>query len=221
MKNDEFQLLQLTIGGEAEGWSSIGFNLMELSNGESICRIGSVRFLFDHESEQKGIWLASTNEVSGQIDSLEFGESKINISPDEDALIPSIHPNGITRIDHLVVTTPDCDRTTAALEKDGLQARRVRIFGNSGSEMRQTFFWLGDVILELVGPETPEGEGPASFWGLAFISESIEETVTFLGDTCTPLKPAVQSGRQITTIKTRDLGIHSSLAVMSPHVDTV
>ena len=52
---------------------------------------------------------------------------------------------------------------------------------------------------------------------LALISEEIEKTVDFLGDLTTPLKPAVQPGRLITTIKTKALGIDDALAVMTPH----
>ena len=33
--------------------------------------------------------------------------------------------------------------------------------------MRQTFFRLDEVILELIGPAEPAGDGPARFFGLA------------------------------------------------------
>ena len=214
------QLLQLTVSGESDAWRSVGFELSKSTDGRELCRVGEVQILFEENLLQNGIWRATTQDVHGEIDSLEFGEAAVSLSSDKDNLVPSTHPNGVSRIDHLVVTTPDCDRTTAALEANGILVRRVRTFGVAGSEIRQTFFWLGDVILELVGPETIESEGPALFWGLAFISENIHKTVDYLGDACTPLKPAIQPGRKITTIKTRDVGIHSSLAVMSPHIDS-
>ena len=86
--------------------------------------------------------------------------------------------------------------------------------------MRQTFFWLGDVILELVGPHQSEANGHAMFWGLALISDDLQATAGYLGESCTPVKPAVQPGRKITTINTREIGITTSLAVMSPHTKT-
>ena len=61
-------------------------------------------------------------------------------------------------------------------------------------------------------------DGNPLFWGLALVSSDINETVNYLGDLCTPLKDAIQPGRQITTVKTRDLSIGVSIAIMSPHV---
>ena len=42
--------------------------------------------------------------------------------------------------------------------------------------MRQTFFRLGPVILELVGPPQPDGDGPARFWGIAFTVADLDAT---------------------------------------------
>ncbi len=221
MSKPDNQLLQLTVSEESDVWRSVGFELVESTGGREVCRVGSVQILFEKNPSHNGIWRATTQGVHGEIDSLEFGEATGYFSPDRDNSVSTTHPNGISQIDHLVVTTPDSDRTTAALEANGILSRRVRTFGDAGSEVRQTFFWLGDVILELVGPEAIGGEGPALFWGLAFISENIDKTVDYLGDVCTPLRPAVQAGRKITTIKTRDIGIHSPLAVMTPHIGAV
>ena len=127
-------------------------------------------------------------------------------------------PNQIVRIDHLVVTTPNPDKTTKALIEAGITLSGVRTFGNSPNQIRQSFFWLGDVILELVGPHEAAKDGNPLFWGLALVSSDINETVNYLGDLCTPLKDAIQPGRQITTVKTRDLSIGVSIAIMSPHV---
>lgn len=219
MANNEFQLLQLTIGGEAAAWSSAGFDVMELPSGESVCQLGSVQLLFDPASD-RGIAGAAINGTSGIIDSLEFGEITNSASSGISIYPPSIHSNGVTSIDHLVVTTADCDRTTLAFEARGIHSRKVRTFGDDAAKMRQTFFWLGDVILELVGPDQSETSGQAMFWGLALISDNLQETVDYLGGRCTPIKPAVQAGRKITTIKTREIGIATSLAVMSPHSKT-
>ena len=220
MGNNEFQLLQLTIGGvSTSAWSSAGFEVMELPSGESVCQLGSVQLLFD-PTYRRGIAGAAVNGMSGTIDSLEFGEITYSTSSGINAYPPSVHPNGVTRIDHLVVTTADCDRTTLALEASGIHSRNVRTFGDDGAKMRQTFFWLGDVILELVGPDQSEANGQAIFWGLALISENLQATADYLGERCTPVKPAVQQGRKITTIKTREIGITTSLAVMSPHTKT-
>ncbi len=214
-----FQLLKLTIGETAETWSSAGFEVMELPNGSPGCQLGSVQIQFDATGAQ-GILSAVVFGLHGMIDSLQF-DTENGLSPTHNnAHLPSIHPNGVSRIDHLVVTTTDCDRTTDAFEANGILPRRVRTFGDDGSKMRQTFFWLGDVILELVGPHASEDKGQTKFWGLALISDDLRTTSDYLGSRCTPIKPAVQSGRKITTIKTREIGITTPLAVMSPHTKT-
>mgnify|MGYP001494069655 CR=1 FL=1 len=233
-----FQLLKLTIGETAETWSSAGFEVMELPNGSPGCQLGSVQIQFNATGAQ-GILSAVVFGLHGMIDSLQF-DTENGLSPTHNGMIdslqfdtenglspthnnahlPSIHPNGVSRIDHLVVTTTDCDRTTDAFEANGILPRRVRTFGDDGSKMRQTFFWLGDVILELVGPHASEDKGQTKFWGLALISDDLRTTADYLGSRCTPIKPAVQSGRKITTIKTREIGITTPLAVMSPHTKT-
>ncbi|MDG1844838.1 MAG: hypothetical protein P8J01_00425 [Acidimicrobiales bacterium] len=221
MTNHDAQLLQLTICGEAAAWKSVGFNVIDIGNGNSICSVGGVKIYFENDTLNKGIWRIGTKRISGVIDSLKFDDLSVERSFSDNHSVLSDHPNGITGIDHLVVTTPNCNRTTKAFEETGMAVRKVRTFGKIGSETRQTFFWLGNVILELVGSNTKEDEGPPSIWGIAFVSKNIEETVNFLGDTCTPLKPAIQPGRRITTIKTQEFDIYNALAVMSPHGEAI
>ena len=219
MGNNEYQLLQLTIGGEATAWSSAGFDVMELPSGESVCQLGSVQLLFD-PTGGVGISGAAVHGMSGIVDTLDFGEITNFTSSDINIYPPPVHSNGVMRIDHLVVTTTDCDRTTRAFESTGIHSRKVRTFGDHEAKMRQTFFWLGDVILELIGPDQSEAHGLPMFWGLALISDDLQATADYLGEKCTSVKPAVQTGRKITTIKTREIGITTSLAVMSPHTKT-
>jgi len=207
-------LTSLRIGTDPEGWRSAGFNVLELKQEPPTCFINDVPLKFHNESAQRGIYAIGTRNINRVIDGLEFF---VDLPNTEKNLGYSSHPNFVSRIDHIVVTTPDCDRTTKALEETGIELRRVRPFGVGDREMRQTFFWLGDVILELVGPDIKSGDEPAEIWGLALISEQIEKTVEFLGDFTTPLKPAVQPGRHITTIKTKIFGIDDALAVMTPH----
>ena len=219
MGKTTFQLLKLTIGETAETWSSAGFEVMELPNGSPGCQLGSVQIQFDTAGPQ-GILSAVVSGLRGMIDSLDF-DNENGLSPTHNnTSLSSTHPNGVSRIDHLVVTSSDCDRTTAAFEANGVYPRRVRTFGDDGSKMRQTFFWLGDVILELVGPDASGDKGQTNFWGLALISDDLRTTADYLGSRCTPIKPAVQVGRKITTIKTREIGITTPLAVMSPHTKT-
>ena len=125
------------------------------------------------------------------------------------------HPNGVIGLDHLVVMTPDIGRTTAAIEAAGLQLRRTRDTDQYGPPFRQTFFKLGDVVLEVIGPVEPRDDRPARFYGLAFTVADLDATASFLGDRLRPAKDAVQPGRRIATLD-REAGSSVPIAFMSP-----
>lgn len=150
--------------------------------------------------------------ITGSIDGIQ------TVDPGAAASAPS-HPNGITTIDHVVVHTGDVDRTAAALSDAGLQPRRDQPAVIGGSPMRQQFYWLGDVILELLGPDegAPRSDEPARVFGLALVSEDLDATVSVLGHLAGTAKDAVQPGRRIAGIRGTRVGISIPLAVMSPH----
>jgi hypothetical protein len=127
------------------------------------------------------------------------------------------HPNGCVAIDHVVVRTPDLDRTTAALEVAGVQPRRTREAGTGpdGVAHLQRFFRLGEVILELVGPAEPSGDGPARFWGLAYTVADLDTTAAYLAGLVTEPRTAVQPGRRIAALR-REAGLSVPTAFLSP-----
>ena len=144
------------------------------------------------------------------------------------------HANLVCNIDHLVVSTPQIDRTISAFEQAGLECRRQRErtygSGDQTTTMRQAFFWLGGaaatpddrVLCEVVGPkivdEAKAGD-PASFFGLAFTSHDLDATVATIGEhQMKPAIVAVQSGRRIATIRS-SAGSTVPIAIMSPHVN--
>lgn len=132
-------------------------------------------------------------------------------APPREAAPP--HPNGALRLDHVVVSTPDLERTLAALQDAGLELRRVR---DAGPTMRQAFLWVGDVILEVVGPQEPQGDGPARFWGLVVVVADLDAACAALGDLAGEPRDAIQPGRRIATVR-RAAGIGTALALMTPH----
>src|SRR3546814_14218381 len=77
---------------------------------------------------------------------------------------------------------------------------------------------MGEVTLELVGPPRATGDDPCRIWGYALVTDDIDASAAWLGDRCTPPKPAVQPGRRIATVRTRELGIGPTIALMTPHV---
>ena len=118
------------------------------------------------------------------------------------------HPNGVAGIDHVVLMSPDLDRTVEELRADGFELRRMREGETPGGSMRQAFFRIGEPILEVV--QAPEGtsvardpDGPARLWGVAFRVDDLDQTAATLGDLVGTPRDAVQPGRRIATLGRR------------------
>jgi catechol 2,3-dioxygenase-like lactoylglutathione lyase family enzyme len=122
------------------------------------------------------------------------------------------HPNGAIGVDHVVMTTPDFDRTLAELEADGFELRRIR---EAGDDARQAFYVVGPALLEVVGPRQPGSGGEARFWGVTFVVADLDATAALLGDRVGTPREAVQPGRRIATVR-RDAGLGTAVAFMTP-----
>jgi hypothetical protein len=199
-------LKELVVGDEAAVWKEIGFNV----DGDR-CRVGHVDVIFD-PSVGKGIrkWTlvgAGPDDVEG-----------IPTNWSDDGIeAAGAHPNGIFEIDHVVLTSPDLQRTVKTLGGLGIPALRERETGTYGAPMVQIFFRLGQPILELIGPKEPmENAGNARFFGLAFTSSDLELTAKVMGSALHDPKDAVQAGRQIATLD-KSAGSTIGIAIMSPH----
>jgi hypothetical protein len=123
------------------------------------------------------------------------------------------HANGAIRIDHIVVSTPQLARSVGALEDAGIELRRLREPSEPGPPLSQAFFRLGEVILELV-EDGRGGEGPARFWGITFCVADIEACAELLGERLGEVRPAVQPGRRIATVRRR-AGLGLPVALIS------
>jgi hypothetical protein len=121
------------------------------------------------------------------------------------------HPNGVLGIDHLVVYTPDLERTCAAIEAaTAAPLKRVREVG----ALRQGFHRLGELIVEVVTfPDVAVQQ--ATFWGLALNVSNIDSLFASTGsDVLSPPKDAVQPGRRIASFR-EAAGLGLPVAVMS------
>ncbi|HEV8152966.1 MAG TPA: hypothetical protein VGP78_08540, partial [Solirubrobacteraceae bacterium] len=118
---------------------------------------------------------------------------------------------GAMAVDHVVAATPHVDRTLGALRRAGLEPRRVREAG----EARQAFYVLGTALLELAGPASPSGDGPAALWGLVVVVEDLDALAARLGDELGTIRDAVQPGRRIATLR-RSAGVSTALAFLTP-----
>lgn len=131
------------------------------------------------------------------------------------------HPNRATAIDHVVVMTPDVDRTIDAAESIGMSVRRTVDTEANGTPMRQTFFVLHTALLELVGPLEATGSGPSVFFGLAISTPNLPGLDKLLGDGVGPARPAVQPDRQVRTARAKAFGLSFPLLFMSPRPETL
>jgi hypothetical protein len=193
----------LNIGADPEAWIRVGF---AVDGGTS--RAGEVRIRFEPGEGLLGWRLAEADAV--EVDGLP-------LAPDVPGAPPGLpHPNGVTRIDHVVVFTPDLERTTAALEVIGVERRRVREVEADGSPLRQGFFRLGEVILEVVEHADVE-PGPARFWGITFAVADLDAAADVLGDRLGSIRDAVQPGRRIATAR-REAGLGLPVALISDRV---
>ncbi len=202
---------ELKVADSAVAWRGCGFEV----EGEA-CVLGGVRIALAGAERGRGLLGWSLRGVeAGSIDGLETASSE-RPPPDQ----ARRHPNGVTAVDHVVAISPDLDRTVAALEGAGIELRRVREEPTPAGAPRQAFFLLGPTILEVV--QEPEaaierggGAGPAFFWGLALLAPDIDATAELLGHRCGEVRPAVQPGRRIATLR-RSAGLTVPVALITP-----
>jgi hypothetical protein len=202
-------LAELLVADEPQAWRDAGFTVDQ----DGVCRIGTVRVRLLGSAAGSGVVGWRLRDVVPPLESLDGLPTEVATEAPAD---PDEHPLGALRIDHLVVMSPDLARTTAALEAIGAPTRRVRDYEVAGVPIRQVFFRLGEVILELVGDPSAAGEGPATFWGLTHTVADIDAAVSLLGERTDRVKDAVQPGRRITTLRHHELGMSVATALMSP-----
>lgn len=190
--------MALDLGDDAERWASLGFTVADGG-----VQLGAVRLVLGGAAEGITRWAVHGIPPTEDIDGLDT-----SVSPDRPRPEPVTHPNSATGLDHVVITTPDFDRTAKALEDHDMPLRRVRDAG----AFRQGFRRLGPAILELVEAKTMP-EGPARFWGLVVIVADLDQLGQRLGDHLGEPKPAVQPGRRIATLR-RSAGLGEPVAFM-------
>jgi catechol 2,3-dioxygenase-like lactoylglutathione lyase family enzyme len=201
---------ELLIADHPAPWRAAGFD----TPGQ-VCEVGAVRLRLDGGRRGRGIVGWSVRGAA----SLEF-DGLVTSGSERPPVAAAEHPNGVVSIDHVVVITPDLDRTAKAFRAAGLDLRRVREGPTPGGSPRQAFFRMGELILEVV--QAPEGtkiaadsHGPARLWGISFLVTDLDATATSLGGLLDEPRLAVQPGRRIATLR-REAGLGPAVAFMSP-----
>ncbi len=199
---------ELQIADPADAWIEAGFSLSD-----GVVRVGGVGLRLVGRERGAGIvgWSLSGLPSDDPIDGIPTTASQAQAP----ATVPDRHANGVTSIDHVVLFSPDLGRTVAALAAVGADPRRERDGELGGRPIRQIFFRLGEVILEVVGSPDSASDGPSTLWGVTFTVADIDATAAFFGDRTSPVKDAVQPGRRITTLDNRALGMSVRTAMIS------
>ena len=204
---------ELLMGDDAARWAELGFTVSD----ECCCEIGGVRLRFLRgDSNRQGILGWTLRDLAAtELDGLP---TTVSEHPSRD--LAPVHSNGVVAIDHVVAASPSLDRSVHALQRAGLDLRRIRDQPTPAGAPRQAFFRLGAEILELIQEpdDTIQRAGgpdhPARFWGLAVRVEDLDRTVRLLGSHISEIRPAVQPGRRIATLR-RSAGLTVPLALMS------
>ena len=205
---DEFDVADL-----ADAWTRAGFTV----GSDAVCRIGGIGIRLVGRDRGAGIlgWSLRGLPSDGSVHDLDgVPTTRSNEAP----AASTTHRNGVIAIDHVVLLSPDLGRTVESLAAVGVDPRRERDSELDGRPIRQIFFRLGEVIVEVVGAPDMAGEGPSSLWGMTYAVTDIDATASFFGDGTAPVTDAVQPGRRITTLRHRAFGMSVRTALISAPV---
>ena len=198
------------IADDPDAWSAAGFDV----EGDT-CEVGTIRLRLAGPGPGRGV--ASWSLRDATTTDLDGLDTSLSDRPPADG---APHPNGATTIDHVVVISPDLDRTVEALREAGLDYRRLREGPAPGGSTRQAFFRMGETILEIVA--APDGTkiaadptGPARLWGISFLAPDLDATARTLGPLLGKPRDAVQPGRRIAPLS-REAGLGPAIAFMTP-----
>lgn len=189
------QLTTLEVPASAEAWRRCGFDVPE----DSVFAAGPVAVRLDAAAQQV------TLRLSEPVEGLAFCEQA-------DAPL-SIHPNGVTAVDHVVLATSRPEAAVAALVAAGAEVRGTRETELGGTRIEQRFLPLPGGMIELVSsgdwPESP------AIWGITFACSDPDAAAAAYPDLIPAPHDAVQPGRRITTIA-REASLGTRVALISP-----
>jgi catechol 2,3-dioxygenase-like lactoylglutathione lyase family enzyme len=203
---------ELTVADEPAAWAALGFAVEDDG-----CLVGDVRVRLAGSAAGRGLSAWSLRDlVATELDGLATERSERPTPPPAPP-----HPNGVAALDHVVVITPNLERTVAAMEAAGIELRRIREEPTPAGAPRQAFFRLGAPILEVVQEpadviERSGRDRPAFFWGLALTAPDLDAAVAALGpERVSEARDAVQPGRRIATLR-RAAGLSLPVALITP-----
>lgn len=203
--------VELGLCVDPQAWRDVGFRVAA----DGVVEIGGIRLRIEAGTDPDAAtgltsWTLLGSGDSESIDGLVT--RWVTVADGGFASVTSTdHPNGVLEIDHIVVNTPDLERTCTAIESTtGAPLKRIREAG----AMRQGFHRLGELIVEVVthpGVVHPQAE----MWGLALNVGDLQALFgTYGPDLMSPPKQAVQPGRMISSFRA-SAGLGVPVALMT------
>ncbi len=207
------EVVSLRIAEAPEAWAAAGFTVDD----DGRCRIGGVTLELVGAAAGRAVVGWSLRDLpegaAAAVDGFPTAPS------DAPPATPAEHPCGVTAVDHFVLLTDDLGRTVESAAHVGLTPRHWRDHAlPDGTPVRQAFFVVGELVLELVAPtERPSRPRPGvRSFGVALVCPDLDVARQALGAHLGDDRPAVQPGRRIATVRHRDLGLHTPIALMTP-----
>lgn len=215
------RVAELWLGSPLEAWTGLGF-VIEDSSTQTVMSVAGLGFRFvdeisvSSESAVTGWTLASDSVGPADVDGIATRWLPVPLASTSTTVANPGHRLRVSAIDHIVIMTGSLDRTSEGIARClGAPRKRVR---DAGGGVRQGFHRVGDIILEVVERPDVDVSTPASVWGVVFVVEDLDETVSWLGpDVVSSPRDAVQSGRRIASIR-REVGLGLPVALMTPHI---
>ena len=203
---------EILVGDPQEAWEAAGFTVDD----DGCCRVGAVRVRLVGREAASG---SSAGRCAAHPPPRSPTACSTACPPPSPTLRPWTRPctpTGPPTSTTSSCSPPICLAPPWLLGRIGLEPRGERESDTYGAPMKQVFFRLGEVILELIGQPGSTGEGAPGFFGLAITVDDLDGLAVQLGERLGTIKDAVQEGRRIATLRHRDLGMSVATAFMSP-----
>ena len=203
-RDTEPTIAELHVGDDPSAWERLGFSINDRR-----CLVGATEVVFSDGPTGIHSWVLRNSMPS------QFGPIPTTFTKKPVPEPSIVHPNGSIGFHHVVLMVPEFDIGKTALTSAGVQVEQGRPFGSPGKAMLRSAPKMGDIELELIGPESEDRSRNWDLWGLVIAVDDIDATSELLGDLLGQVKPAVQPHRRIATLKKEaELGV--AVAFLGP-----
>ncbi|KAJ3291779.1 hypothetical protein HDU79_002062 [Rhizoclosmatium sp. JEL0117] len=219
-------LVGLDVGDSDDDWSKAGFDVVGhvVSVGTVAIRLRGSAGSTGHRRGLSAWAFAEENKnIKNRIVYLNGIDTVIGPEVSPATSTNTVHPNGVSHIDHIVLSSNDLRATIDAFAQH-LNLHPKRIVG----DYHMAFFKAGPTVIEVVQSKAISSISTSTvsssssvndfLWGITFVTQDFEKSINVLGPLARKPKNAVQGrGRRIVTLNTggKDDGISVHIAILS------